>query len=262
MKIKCLKNLKKYGPWWDSFSSATVATVCGIVLTFGVTDYNSAREKERLLRTTEVWAMSNIGQEIAKIEPGVAKLRHDADVISTVMVHHSAKTLAECPDSLKNEFFNCFMNWEVSAGNSMETLPFQNMEVLKDSDDIHEISGIYELFRMLNVLRDVAASTNDNLFSIGNRVLPKAIMTTDADLDAAIDAVLSDSETSYYLWFMLPVKVKALEELTEKLKLEYQREVDRLGITPEEMAAFNDDELEDRMVVVKDSTHTKSFERK
>lgn len=243
---------KKYGPWWGRFSSTIAATVCGITLTFGLTYWKTLNEKEKLLRTSEVWAMFTINEQLDVLGVEFKDIKEQIEVIKSVNEYKRKNTLDQCPDSLLSNFTAIFKQDNPDVEDNMSEMPFRNMELLRKADDIQVIGDIYILYKVTEIVDKIYGSWIQKICAIGNKHVPTILAsgTPKADMEIA-NAILQDKDAVYFLINNLPSAVERYEASVNAIKDKYfKKELKRLNITEEEMdefqtSLFDEDEDED-----------------
>ena len=226
------KNLKKYGPWWGRFSSALVATVCGIALTIGVGQCNSNREKEKLVRISEVVAMADIRKSIDELDKIIGNIDEKIAIIDSVL-QMFPDSLHMVPRELAEDFMNSHYMQFYALDKSAEQLFMTSTDVRVNSKSVSEVASICELFSMLNVSISIWDEMNADMKQI---IEEKVLEFNDKaiDPDIALRTFLSCYK-DYWRYQEYMLKASLLKHYTENLQNAYKDVFNALSITEEEI---------------------------
>ena len=230
MKKITFRKIKNFGSWWEQFTSAFVATICGIMLTIGVSYYNTICEKKNFVRYSEIIAMNSIKRSIIQLENGIEKLKEKNEVISDI-VDLYPDSIIYCSKSECETFCNIFLSFESESFDDTNEKMFNNSsKSWSDTENISSISLINDLFYQVRLTHDQISDIKNSISDIGSRCLPQAFIGNKDPING-LKMFFNDKKDVFYLMYNLPTQLGIAEMELEILKQLNDQVIKKLNIT-------------------------------
>lgn len=190
--------------------------------------------------------MANILETIEDLDEDINNLNQQLKTINTVKELYDKDSLKNCPDSIVNEFLVTFLNIHIAEDNdNLEQMPFDNLKLTSEADDIREISEIHDLWQLVNLTKKTYNAILAEFNDIGRKHLPYTINKKAIE---AVNSVISNKEVYFYFNANLPLKIHMSNEVLKISKEKYKKELKSLNITEEELKEFKSSLFEKKRI--------------
>ena len=224
---------KKYGPWWGRFTSALMATVCGIVFTFGIARCDTRRTRSHFIRTNEVVAMCSIQKSIVELDKISKPLIEEMPTVKSVVKMYP-DSLKYVSDEAANIFISSFTNFAFyTFDNNAERMFLGSSDMWMYAKSRSEIAAISELFSALNLAQQLWSEIDNTLSQITNIKLVEIVGQEIAGQKAL--KIFFNSKSDVWTYNALIIKAELFQQTMTRLHQYYDKVYDSLGITENEI---------------------------